>query len=212
MASPAERKKGTMREELFAAAFTAMNFDATKAAIAVGLSPATATQAASRMLSKVNVQEMIKANMARAMNKYNVTLERVVEEMARCGFSNMMHYTRLDNDGLRLIDFSSAGEAEMAAVSQIEVTERINTDDIGQSILSRTTKIKLHDKGSHLLAFYKQLTADAQGVSKETNEGETHYHVHVSIPKTSQTEERSYREAPFRPSAATKTIEHEPKG
>lgn len=189
------------REAKFAAAY-ATDFNPEAAALAVGYSAKTARIQGYRLLARDTVQALLRKKISAVVIKHDVTLDKVIRELARCGFSNMMHYTRLEDDGLRMIDFRNADEDKMAAVSSIEVVEKSFTTEDGTQT-TRTTKLRLHDKISSLTTLHKHLTLGHGGEEKS---GDQHYHVHVVIPPAAPGEDRSYRNVQHRPNVIESTV------
>ena len=72
----------------------------------------------------------------RAMERYAVSRERNVAELARLAYSNISDFTRLEGPE-RVTDLSRATRDELAAVQEITI------DGVGEK---RRVRVKLHDK------------------------------------------------------------------
>jgi len=88
----------TPKQERFVAEYL-IDLNATQAAIRAGYSEKTAQQQSSRLLLNVVVQEAIAKGQNKTAAKLEITKERIVEELAKIGFSNMLDYMRAGTDG-----------------------------------------------------------------------------------------------------------------
>lgn len=66
-----------------------IDLNATQAAIRAGYSGKTAEAAASRLLTKVNIQSAIQAQMDKRAAKIEISAERVLQEIAKMAFANV---------------------------------------------------------------------------------------------------------------------------
>jgi len=111
-------KKLSPKEELFVAAYLANGGNATQAAIAAGYSKRSAYAKGSEIAKRPHVAAAIQAARRRITTKFKVNAERVVEEMAVIGFSDIRNY-RLTLDGhVELVP--SAPDSAMRAVKRIK--------------------------------------------------------------------------------------------
>lgn len=93
--------------------------------------------AGSRLLKNVKVAKYLAGVQARASKKTDVTAERVLEELAKIGFSNMREFAEWGPDGVTLKISDEIPDEVAACVA--EVSETITKE--GGSI-----RFKLHDK------------------------------------------------------------------
>lgn len=130
-------------------------FNGKQAAIRAGYSPKTAAQQASRLLTNVNGQAFLAKLQEPAIRKFEVTQERIMEEVAHLAFSNIMDYVTIDDNGQAFIDLSTMTRQQAAALAQIEVIELppqegMTVDEKGEpQAYSREVlkvKIKMWDK------------------------------------------------------------------
>lgn len=84
--------------------------------------------------------------------KFDITAERVLQELAAIGFANMADYVAVDENGNPAPNFASVTRKQFAAVAEITI-EDIET---GQRIGKRT-KFKLLDKRAALVDLGKHL-------------------------------------------------------
>ncbi|WP_116654411.1 terminase small subunit [Pelagibacterium sediminicola] len=133
-----------------------IDLNATQAAIRAGYSAKTAEQQASRLLRNVKVRAAVETGQAKAAQKLEVTKERIVEELAKIGFSNMQDYMRAGPDGDPYLDFSELTRDQAAALGEVTVEDF--KDGRGENARDvRRVKFKLHDKKGALVDLAKML-------------------------------------------------------
>ncbi|QNQ39402.1 terminase small subunit [Brucella intermedia] len=145
----------TPKQEAFVAQYL-LDLNATQAAIRAGYSEKTATEQGSRLLTNVKVQEAIAKGQNKTAAKLEITKERIVEELAKIGFSNMLDYMRAGTDGDPYLDFSSLTREQAAALAEVTVEDF--KDGRGEDARDvRRIKFKLHDKKGALVDLAKML-------------------------------------------------------
>lgn len=145
----------TPKQERFVAQYL-IDLNATQAAIRAGYSEKTATEQGSRLLTNVKVQEAIAKGQNKTAAKLEITKERIVEELAKIGFSNMLDYMRAGTDGDPYLDFSSLTREQAAALAEVTVEDF--KDGRGEDARDvRRIKFKLHDKKGALVDMAKML-------------------------------------------------------
>lgn len=140
-------------------------------AVAAGLSQAEAYRAAypksktwkdesvhsksCQLAARANVKQRIAALTSAALKKNDVTIERVIRELALIAFGSKRDVMKWGPSGVQLIDSESLTQEQAALVAEVSET----TSDSGGSI-----KLKTHDKvkalellGRHLGAFNDKL-------------------------------------------------------
>ncbi len=145
----------TAKQERFVAEYL-VDLNATQAAIRAGYSEKTATEQGSRLLTNVKVQEAIAKGQNKTAEKLEITKDRIVEELAKIGFSNMLDYMRAGNDGDPYLDFSNLTREQAAALAEVTVEDF--KDGRGEDARDvRRIKFKLHDKKGALVDLAKML-------------------------------------------------------
>lgn len=142
----------------------------TQAAIRAGYSPKTAQMQASQLLTYPGVADAVAAGRARLAEQSTVKAEDVIRELAKLGFANMEHYTRVNGLGDMVIDLSDLTSDQMAAIS--EITVETYTDGKGEDAETvKRTKFKLADKRAALVDLGKHLGlfTDKQSIKLEGN-------------------------------------------
>lgn len=115
----------TEREQLFIAEFP-KDLNATQAAIRAGYSKRSAGQIGHRLLKKDEIQQAIRDELDKHLSEADVTTERVVRELARIGFSNMLDYLSIGRNGEAYVDLSGLTRSQAAAISEYVVEDFVD--------------------------------------------------------------------------------------
>ena len=120
---------------------------ATQAAIECGYSIRTAGVQAAQLLKKEDVASYIRATKQQNSLETGVNANKWTRELAKSGFSNVMHYTRVNEDGDLEVDFSNATEDQLAAVQSVKVKKRKIYDKEGNTVgEEHQSEFRLWDK------------------------------------------------------------------
>lgn len=145
----------TARQERFVAEYL-IDLVATQAAIRAGYSKKTAEQQGNRLLGNAKVAAAIAEAQSKRSERTEITQDRVLQELAKIGFSDMRKLARwgekpegVNEDGtadwpVELISSAKIDDDTAAAVSEIALT-------------AQGIRIKLHDKLSALDKIGKHL-------------------------------------------------------
>lgn len=121
------------------------NFNATEAAIEAGYSEKTARAAGSRLLTDVNVQNLIRLRVDDMIKAKQLSLESVIDEIRKLAFTSIKSFVGVTKDGQPYLDFSKVNEEEWAAVGELTVDEYM--EGRGEDARAvKKTKFKLHNK------------------------------------------------------------------
>jgi phage terminase small subunit len=127
-----------------------VDLNATQAAIRAGYSQKTAQEIGSENLSKPLIAEAIAKLRSRetkaAMDRFAVTKDRVISEMARLAFANSETFFRWNKDGVDVLSSDDLTRDDKAAV--VEVSQTV-TESGG------TIRVKLADKRAALMDLAK---------------------------------------------------------
>lgn len=130
--------------------------NATQAAIRAGYSVKTANEIGAQNLAKVSIKEAIAIGEAEIAERTKITQDKVMKELEKIGFSNMLDYITITNSGDPVTDFSMLTRDQAAAISEIVVEEY--TEGRGEDARNvKRTKFKLSDKRSALVDMGKHL-------------------------------------------------------
>jgi phage terminase small subunit len=126
-------------------------FNGTRAAIRAGYAESGAHVTATRLLKNAKVQAYMATLQKPAMEQFNITQERILQEMASLAFSNVLDFIHIDEgSGQAWIDITKCSRDQAAALSAFEVIELPpmkmveNGEEVTREVLKY--KIKLHDK------------------------------------------------------------------
>lgn len=145
----------TAKQALFVEEYL-VDLNATQAAIRAGYSEKTADVIGCENLGKPNIQSAIQGAMAARSERTNITQDRVLQELARLGFSDLR---KTMTEGGALLDPQDWDDDTAASISAIEVvtTYTGETDEDGRKVPEYTRKIKTWDKNAALEKLAKHL-------------------------------------------------------
>lgn len=140
---------------------------ATEAYEAAGFKPHR--QAASRLLTNVDVLARRDEIISAAAEDAGITVSRVLSELGKLGFSNMLDYVRVQDEGDAYVDLSQLTRDQAAAIQEITVEDFL--DGRGEDARKvRRVKFKLADKrgsldliGKHLGMFKEKIEHSGPG-------------------------------------------------
>ena len=160
--------KLTARQQAFVREYL-VDLNATKAAIRAGYSKRTARQQTARLMATPGIVAAIAESQAERFERLELTADMVLREISAIGFSNMLDYIVVGQNGEARVDLSRLTREQAAAIGEItveEFTERTGEDEDGRSIFEnvKRTKFKLANKlgalvdlGKHLKLFNDSL-------------------------------------------------------
>jgi phage terminase small subunit len=144
------------REDIFAREYV-IDFNATRAALAAGYSPTSASESGCELLRKSKVTLKINDLLSKRASKLGIKAERVVEEIARLANSNIEDFLSRDEKGGIIhpvtLDFSRVSRDQLAAVQEIKVDEYGGGSGDGErrQVLRTTFKLAPKDKALDML-------------------------------------------------------------
>lgn len=121
---PAKKRNGLTHQQMQAVDlfFGAANFNKSKALKLAGYAHPGSY---STFFQNPQVAAEVERRYAAMREKYDVSYERVVEELARVAFSNLTDFGKLQPDGTIVIDLEHASAAELAAIGEIVVEQYV---------------------------------------------------------------------------------------
>lgn len=142
--------------------------NATFAARRAGYAEKTANRTGHNLLKDPRVQARVAKAGEIAEKRFEVTAERVIEEIAKVGFASMRQFVRIDAEGQPRIDLSETPEWALDALAEVK-TETVIEGGAGEGEgqVVRKTQIKLHDK-LKALAHLGEITGAFNGAKQET--------------------------------------------
>lgn len=132
-----------------------VDFNATQAAIRAGYTVRSAGQIGERLLKKDEIGHQIKLLLEKTSERLEISKDRVLQELAAIGYSNVVDFIDDDNKVKSLKDIP---RILTKAISGIEVTETTETNmATGKSTTEINTKLKFHPKTAALDSLSKHL-------------------------------------------------------
>ena len=139
------------------------DLNGTRAAIVAGYAKNSAKVTASRLLTNPNVQALLAKLMKKHADKLDLDAEKVLSELSSVGFSNMLDYVKITEEGDAYVDLSSLTQEQAAAIHEVTVDEYVEGKGKHARKVKRT-KLKLVDKirslellGKHLKLFTERI-------------------------------------------------------
>lgn len=133
-----------------------------KAYDAAGMKDETIHVKASELLKNGKVAVRLAELQEEVARRHNVTVDRIVGELAKIGFANMLDYVTVGNDGSAYVDLSALTRDQAAAIQEVVVEHlpaRTMDSDDGEmgKVQVLKTKFKLADKRAALVDLGKHL-------------------------------------------------------
>lgn len=169
-----------------------IDWNGTKAAIRAGYSKNGAAQQASELLRMGKVAAEIRKRRAEMANRYGITADKVMRELALCAFASAKDFI---GPGNSFIPISDMTDEEAAAIAEVTIEEF--TDGRSDKRHVRRTKYKMVPKRDALELLGKNLGLFAEKVDH------THLHQHTILGRIMDEIDERRRDR-------LKTIEHEP--
>lgn len=119
---------------------------------------------ASKLLTHPKVAPRIEQLQLALQKRHDVTMDKIIQELAKIGFSNMLDYMQVQASGDAYIDLSALTREQAAAIAEITVEDY--KDGRGEDARDvKKMRFKLHDKKAALVDLGKHL-----GMFKDTVE------------------------------------------
>ena len=113
----------TPMQRLFIEAYL-IHRNATRAAIAAGFSERSANNQGTRLMANDAIRAEIEARLAATLDRYAVTSDRIIRELALIAFGNIGDFIEVQADGSLVVDFGTATREQMASLKSVEIDER----------------------------------------------------------------------------------------
>jgi phage terminase small subunit len=148
-------KKLTKKQEIFVAEYLT-DLNATRAYIAAGYSENGAEVGASNLLRNIKVAEEVNKKTGKRLEKLEITADKVLQEIAKMGFANMLDYMNVEDGRITEFDYSKLTRDQAAAIQEITMDTTGGAGD-GERRLVLRTRFKLGDKRGSLELLGKHL-------------------------------------------------------
>lgn len=140
--------------------------NATRAAIAAGFAEKTAYSQGSRLLKNVEIKSQIETEFEKVNKKLDVSVERVLLEMARLAYFDPQAFVNPDGSVKPL---SEVDEDSRRAIAGFEVAELFEGNGEDRGLAGYIKKFKLADKGANLERLAKHLDMFKQSKPIDVN-------------------------------------------
>ena len=144
-----------------------IDLNGTRAAIAAGYAKKSAKVTASKLLTNANLQAWLTELMKEKADKLDLSAEKVLSELSRMAFSNLLDYGTVTDDGGFVIDLATLNREQAAAIHEITVDEYMEGRGEGARVVKRI-RFKLASKidalellGKHLKLFTEKMEVSA---------------------------------------------------
>ena len=151
MSEQLPRVRFTPMQRLFIEAYL-VSKNITKAAIAAGCKERSAHAVGWKWFNKAAIRAEIEARLASTLDRYAVTSDRIIRELALIAFGNIGDFVVVQDDGSLVVDFGTATREQMASLKSIEIDER-TIDGAAPGV--RRVKISMSDKRQALMDLAK---------------------------------------------------------
>lgn len=140
-------RRAAPRRHLFASEYL-KDRNASKAAERCGYSPRTAYSQGARLLKDVEISAAIAAAEAAAIQRNELSVDRILQELKLVGFADMAHYLKFPGEGEAgdpFLDFTALPEGATRAIQ--EIVQEVYLEGHGELAKQvKRTKFKLHPK------------------------------------------------------------------
>ncbi len=127
-----------------------IDLNATQAAIRAGYKAKRAYATGWENLKKPEIQKCLQGLMDARSERTRITADKVLDEIAKLAFSNILHYASFDDDRVRFKPSDDLNREEAACIS--EVSADVVTTESGDDYTRTTRKLALSSttKSAHL--------------------------------------------------------------
>lgn len=120
-----------------------------------------------------------------AQQRNDITVDKIIRELALIGFSNMLDYVTPQSDGTVYIDLSKLTREQAAAIGEVTVEEYMEGKGEDARPVKRV-KFKLSDKRSALVDLGKHLGMFPTQVAGKIEHNHKHDHEHRAVSETAR--------------------------
>lgn len=161
-----------------------VDLNATQAAIRAGYSAKTAPQGAAQLLNNIKVAAAIAEQRAKLAEKAGVTLEKIIDEMRKIGFSDVRKAIRWNGHLVREEDNNEGGDVLLIKETRTNLVSLIDSDDLDDDTAAAIAEVSQNANGGVKIKMYDKMSAlvklgDHLGMFKKEDEGGTgEIHLH----------------------------------
>lgn len=141
--------------------------------------------AGSELLAVPEVKVRIEELRAAHMKRHEITVDKIIRELALIGFSNMLDYVQPQEDGTAYVDLSKLTREQAAAISEVVVETYTEGQGEGARDVKRV-RFKLSDKRGALVDLGKHLGMFPAQVSGKIEHNHKHDHEHRTVSESAE--------------------------
>jgi phage terminase small subunit len=145
------RMRFTPMQRLFIEAYL-VSKNITKAAIAAGCKERSAHAVGWKWFNTAAIRAEIETRLAATLDRYSVTSDRIIRELAKIAFGNIGDFVSVQDDGSLVVDFGTATREQLASLKSIDIDER-TIDGVAPGV--RRIKVNMSDKRQALMDLAK---------------------------------------------------------
>ncbi|MGI4802893.1 MAG: terminase small subunit [Janthinobacterium lividum] len=127
-----------------------VDLNATQAAIRAGYAADSASVEGCRLLADAKVAAALAEAMEVRAVRIGISQDRIAAELSKLGFSNMLDYLTIPEDGDVSVDLTKLTRDQAAALAEV-TTEEVTTGGGDNRQTTKRVKIKLSDKRAALV-------------------------------------------------------------
>lgn len=144
---------------------------------------ASVNRVAHDLLKNLKIASRLEELRLGIQQRHEVTVDKIIRELALIGFSNMLDYVQTQDDGTAYVDLSALSRDQAAAIS--EITVESYTEGHGEDARPvKKVKFKLTDKRGALVDLGKHLGMFPTQVSGKIEHDHKHDHQHRAVSDT----------------------------
>ena len=140
----------------------------TKAAIAAGYAPRSASVTSCRLLRNAKVQSTVAELTDERLDRLEITADTVLQELAKIAFANMKDYLAVETDGSISVDVSQISPNQASALADLRID--VFVSEKGR-IRRRRVRLASKTRALELLGKHLKLWADRTEAKHEHMEG-----------------------------------------
>ena len=146
---------------------------------------ATVNRNAHALLKNNKVAARLEDLRSGIQQRHDVTIDKIIRELALIGFSNMLDYVQPQDDGTAYVDLSKLTREQAVAINEVTVESYMEGHGDDARPVKRV-KFKLSDKRAALVDLGKHLGMFPSQISGKIEHAHKHSHEHRSVSETDQ--------------------------
>lgn len=161
-----------------------IDLNATQAAVRAGYSAKTAPQGAAQLLNNIKVAAAIAERREKLAEKAGVTVEKIVDEMRKLGFSDIRRAIKWNGHLVREQDNDDGGDVLVIKETRNNLVSLVDSEDLDDDTAAAVASISQNATGGITIKMHDKLAAltklgDHLGMFKKDDDGSSgEVHIH----------------------------------